>query len=208
MDTGGVGWKVEGRAVVRLTGELWMCNEFAQEKTWRHYRDLMAGEGAEILSEPPADLPFGSIRPSENAAVLGATPGGTRLDLLPWGWTPPGGGGGLVINIQSEKRRDPPLARGVVPVDRFYEFRGAKAPKSKFAFTPAVNEPLGFAAVVKNGRFALLTTAPNADVAPIHGRMPVTLRLGDWRRFLTACAWPAELAAPAPDGTLQAIQVR
>ncbi len=147
-----------------------MCNEFAQEKTWRHYRDLMAGEGAEILSEPPADLPFGSIRPSENAAVLGATPGGTRLDLLPWGWTPPGGGGGLVINIQSEKRRDPPLARGVVPVDRFYEFRGAKA--------------------------------------PIHGRMPVTLRLGDWRRFLTACAWPAELAAPAPDGTLQAIQVR
>jgi len=27
-----------------------------------------------------------------------------------------------------------------------------------------------------SGRFALLTTAPNADVADIHNRMPVTLR--------------------------------
>ena len=93
-------------------------------------------------------------------------------------------------------------------MDRFYEFKGDKPPKAKFAFTPAVNEPLGFAVVVKNGRFALLTTAPTADVAPIHGRMPVTLRLRDWRRYLTAGAWPAELAAPASDGTLQAIQVR
>ena len=185
-----------------------MCNEFAQEKTWQNYCEMMAGEAAEILSGPPAELPFGSIHPSENAAVLGATPGGTRLDLLPWGWTPPPGGRGLVINIQSEKRRDPPVARGIVPMDRFYEFRGAKPPKSKFAFAPAVNEPLGFAVVVKDGRFALLTTAPNADVAPIHGRMPVTLRLRDWRRFLTAGAWPAELVTPAREGTLQAIQVR
>jgi putative SOS response-associated peptidase YedK len=93
-------------------------------------------------------------------------------------------------------------------MDRFYEFRGAKAPKSKFAFTPAVNEPLGFAVVVKSGRFALLTTAPNVDVAPFHSRMPVTLRLQDWRRFLTAGAWPADLTTPAPEGTLQATQIR
>ena len=169
----------------------------------------MAREAAEIYSEAPGELPFGSIRPSENAAILSAGQGGgTRLDLLPWGWTPGAGGRGLVINVRSETRRDAPAARGIVPMDRFYEFKGDKPPKAKFAFTPAVNEPLGFAVVVKNGRFALLTTAPNADVAPIHGRMPVTLRLRDWRRYLTAWAWPAELAAPASDGTLQAIQVR
>jgi putative SOS response-associated peptidase YedK len=185
-----------------------MCNEFAQEKTWQDYCELMAQAAAEILSEPPPELPFGSIHPSERAAVLGAGPGGgARLDLLPWGWTP-ASGKGLIINIQSEKRRDPPAARGVVPMDRFYEFRGEKAPKAKFAFTPAVNEPLGFAAIVKGGRFALLTTSPNADVAPIHGRMPVTLRLRDWRRFLTAGAWPAELTTPAAEGTLKAAQVR
>ena len=195
-----------------------MCNEFAQEKTWDQYCELMAREAAEIYSEPPAELPFGSIRPSERAAILrpsqgsGIAAAGTRLELLPWGWTP-AGGKGLVINIQSEKRRDPPVMRGIAPMDRFYEFKGDKPPqkgvlKSKFAFTPAVNEPLGFAVIVKNGRFALLTTAPNPDVAPIHGRMPVTLRLRDWRRFLTAGAWPADLAAPAEEGTLQALQVR
>ncbi len=195
-----------------------MCNEFAQEKTWAQYCELMAHEAAEIFSEPPPELPFGSIRPSERAAILAAAPpgsgkeAGTRLELIPWGWTP-AGGKGLVINIQSEKRRDPPAMRGIAPMDRFYEFRGDEAPqksklKSKFAFTPAVNEPLGFAVIVKNGRFALLTTSPNPDVAPIHGRMPVTLRLRDWRRFLTAGAWPADLTAPAQEGTLQALQVR
>jgi putative SOS response-associated peptidase YedK len=187
-----------------------MCNEFAQEKTWDQYCELMAGEASGIFSEPPPDLPFGSIRPSESAAILsaGREGGGTRLDLLPWGWTPGAGGRGLVINIRSEARRDAPVQRAIVPMDRFYEFKGDRPPKAKFAFTPAVNEPLGFAAVVKNGRFALLTTAPNTDVAPIHGRMPVTLRLRDWRRFLTAGAWPADLAMPAPEGTLQAMQIR
>jgi putative SOS response-associated peptidase YedK len=187
-----------------------MCNEFAQEKTWEQYCELMAQEAAEILSDPPPELPFGSIHPSENAAILSAATAasGTRLDLLPWGWTPTAGGRGLVINIRSEARRDPPAMRGIAPLDRFYEFKGEKAPKAKFAFTPAVNEPLGFAVVVKNGRFALLTTAPNVDVAPIHGRMPVTLRLSDWRRFLTAAEWPANLAAPALAGTLQATQIR
>jgi putative SOS response-associated peptidase YedK len=191
-----------------------MCNEFAQEKTWEQYCELMAREAAEIFSEPPPELPYGSIRPSERAAILTApTGGGTRLELLPWGWPPPGGGKGLVINIQSEKRRDPPAMRGVAPMDSFYEFRGDGPPqkstlKSKFAFTPAVNEPLGFAVIVRNGRFALMTTAPNPDVAAIHGRMPVTLRLRDWRRFLTAGAWPADLTAPPEQGTLQAMQVR
>ncbi len=191
-----------------------MCNEFAQEKTWDQYCELMAREAAEIFSDPPPDLPFGSIHPSEPAAILAAgTEGGTRLELIPWGWTPPAGGRGLVINIRSETRRDPPAMRGIAPMDRFYEFKGDKPPqkgmlKSKFAFTPAVNEPLGFAVIVKNGRFALLTTAPNPDVAPIHGRMPVTLRLRAWRRFLTAGAWPADLTAPAQEGTLQALQVR
>jgi putative SOS response-associated peptidase YedK len=191
-----------------------MCNEFAQEKTWEQYCELMAREAAEIFSEPPPELPFGSIHPSEPAAILAASPaGGTRLELIPWGWTPAAGGKGLIINIQSEKRRDPPAMRGIAPMDRFYEFKGDKPPqkgmlKSKFAFTPAVNEPLGFAVIVKHGRFALLTTAPNPDVAPIHGRMPVTLRLRDWRRFLTAGPWPADLTAPAAEGALQVLQVR
>ena len=93
-------------------------------------------------------------------------------------------------------------------MDRFYEYRGTKPPKSKFEFAPAINEPLGFAVAVRDGKFALLTTEPNSDVAEIHDRMPVTLRLSDWRRWLTSETWPADLMAPAGTGTLRAVQVR
>jgi putative SOS response-associated peptidase YedK len=80
---------------------------------------------------------------------------------------PPYSGKGLVINVQSEKRRDGLQARGIAPMSRFYEFRGERAPKAKFEFSPATNDALGFAVVVKDGRFALMTTEPGPDVAGI-----------------------------------------
>lgn len=184
-----------------------MCNEFAQERAWREYCEMMAREALGIFSDEPPELPFGSVRPSERAAIISAAPGGSRLDLLPWGW-PPYAGKGLVINLRSEKRKEPPHARGIAPMDRFYEYRGTQPPKSKFAFAPAINEPLGFAVAVRDGKFALLTTEPNSDVAEIHDRMPVTLRLADWRAWLTSETWPADLMAPADAGTLRAVQVR
>jgi putative SOS response-associated peptidase YedK len=184
-----------------------VCNEFAQERAWREYCEMMAREALEIVSNEPPQLPTGSVRPSERAAILSAAPGGSKLELLAWGW-PPYTGKGLVINLRSEKRKDPPRARGIAPMDRFYEYRGAKPPKSKFQFAPAINEPLGFAVAIRDGKFALLTTEPNADVAEIHDRMPVTLRLGDWRRWMTSEAWPADLVAPAQSGTLRANRVR
>ena len=183
-----------------------MCNEFAQERTWRAYCEMMAQEALGIVSEEPSVLPSGSVHPSEPAAIITAAPGGSRLDLVPWGWPPWNGRG--VINVRSETRKDPPAARGIAPMDRFYEYRGTKAPKSKFEFTPALNEPLGFAVILKDGRFALMTCDPNPDVQDIHSRMPVTLRASDWRRFLTSTSWPADLAAPAPADTLRSLQVR
>jgi putative SOS response-associated peptidase YedK len=184
-----------------------MCNEFAQERAWRLYCEVMAAEALEITHAAPDSLPNGSVHPSEQAAIIRAAPGGSRLDLTPWGW-PPAGGKGLVINVRSENRRDPPGARGIALMDRFFEFRGEKAPKSKFQFSPAVNEPLAFAVVIRDGRFALVTTEPGPDVAEIHGRQPVILRPAQWREYLTGSAWPSELMAPSPAGTLNSLQVR
>ena len=62
--------------------------------------------------------------------------------------------------------------------------------------------------MVVDGRFALMTTEPNTDVAGIHSRMPVTLRSGDWARFLTDPEFPRDLTAPALAGTLKHLQVR
>jgi putative SOS response-associated peptidase YedK len=184
-----------------------MCNLFAQERAWIAYREIMQAEALAIISAELDALPFGEIRPSERAAVISAVPGGSILEAPAWGWAPHGGKG-LVINVRSEGRKDPPAARGIAPISRFYEFRGAKAPKEKWEFVPAVNEPLGFAVIRREGKFALLTTEPGADVQGIHDRMPVTLKASAWRDYLTSEAWPGELTAPAPAETLRATQVR
>lgn len=185
-----------------------MCNEFAQERAWRAYCDLMRREALAIIGDQPElPLPSGSVRPSERAAIIMADGAGSRLDLIPWGWDTLSGKG-LVTNVRSGIRHDGPQARGIAPFARFYAFKGDKPRKSKFEFSSATNDDLGFAVAVKDGRFALMTTAPNADVREIHGRMPVTLRAADWVRYLTDPAFPRDLTAPAPAGTLKSLQVR
>jgi putative SOS response-associated peptidase YedK len=51
--------------------------------------------------------------------------------------------------------------------------------------------------------FTIVTTSANAEMAPLHGRMPVILEPPDWPRWLgEAEGDPAALMRPAPDGTL------
>jgi putative SOS response-associated peptidase YedK len=187
-----------------------VCNEFAQERAFRAYCELMEREALDICSDEPPTLPFGSVHPSEPAVIISAAPGGSVLELIEWGW-PPRHGNGLIINVRSEGRRDPPAARGIAPVNRFYEFADGKAPKPKFEFAPAGNEPIGFAVVKRGHRFALLTTEPGPDICILdkaHKRQPVVLRAGGWRRYLTDPEWPRDLMEPSPQGTLRAVQVR
>jgi putative SOS response-associated peptidase YedK len=184
-----------------------MCNETAQERAWKAYCEMMSRQDMPIISDEPPELPFGPIRPSERAAVISAAPGGSTLEVLPWGWKK-ADAKGLVLWIRAKNRRDPPLTRGVVPIERFYEYRGAKAPKDKFEFTPALNEPIGMAVIKKDGRWAHMTTEPGPEVFGIHKRQPALLRLSQWPRFLTAPTWPHDLLAPTEAGTLKALQVR
>lgn len=131
-----------------------MCNEFAQERAYKAYCELMQREALGIISpthEP--ELPFGSIHPSDPAVIVSAAVAGSVLELIPWGW-PPRGGKGLVINVRSEGRSDPPSARGIAPFNRFYEFADGKSPKPKFELAPIGNEPLAFPVIKRDGRFA------------------------------------------------------
>lgn len=184
-----------------------MCNEFAQERAWKAYCEMMALEAVKVVTPEPPELPFGARRPSEEALVIRAAPGGVALDLALWGWKK-FDGKGLILWIRSENRRDPPASRGVVPLDRFYEFGEGKPPKPKFEFSPAVNEPLGMGVIWRDGRWAHLTTEPGPEVAPVHNRQPALLRASDWPRFLMQADWPADLMDPFQAGTLKAHQVR
>jgi putative SOS response-associated peptidase YedK len=80
-----------------------------------------------------------------------------------------------VINFRSEGRRFA-SGRCLVPASHFFEFTGAKSPKSKWRFTMAGAAWFCFAGLWRSAAgdwpdaFTILTTAPGADVAPIHGR--------------------------------------
>jgi putative SOS response-associated peptidase YedK len=184
-----------------------VCNEFAQERAWKAYCEMMAREALDVITPEQPDLPFGSIHPSERALVISAAPGGAALELLPWGWKKIDAKG-LILWLKAENRRDPPTARAIIPFDRFYEFRGDNPPKDKIEFSPAINEPLGMAAIKRDGRWAHLTTEPGPDVLGYHKRQPAVLRLSDWPRFLAKTDWPGDLMQPLPAGTLRALQVR
>jgi putative SOS response-associated peptidase YedK len=71
--------------------------------------------------------------------------------------------------------------RCLVPANGFYEWRTVGKLKCPHLFTLNDGEPFAFAGIWEPpvgdtpGSFGILTTAPNALVAPIHNRMPVIL---------------------------------
>jgi putative SOS response-associated peptidase YedK len=97
----------------------------------------------------------------------------------------------------------------VIPVDGFYEWHGEKGARVPHWFHPAAEKkaPMLLAGLYHEGEngfdFAILTTAANAVVRPVHDRMPVVIdkgQLDTWLRGETSEAVP--LLAPAPDALL------
>jgi putative SOS response-associated peptidase YedK len=183
-----------------------MCNLYEHYLAWDDYARLMQGQALGIASDP-LELPFGLIHPSEVSPVFTDGGSGVRLDLMTWGWVPTGGKG-LVINVRSETRRDPPSARGLTIPSAYYEYSGDKAPKSQWKFTPASNDPLAFAVLLKGGRFSLMTCDPGEDVRPHHDRQPVLISRSDWRRWLSDPGWPGDVLHASPAGSLRVEQTR
>jgi putative SOS response-associated peptidase YedK len=92
--------------------------------------------------------------------------------------------------------------------DGFYEFTGAKSPKSKWLFSRADERELFcIAGLVREDRFTMLTCAPGADIAPYHDRQIVILHRRYWADWLG----PAETQPPLeplPPGSLKVEQIR
>jgi putative SOS response-associated peptidase YedK len=182
-----------------------MCNEFRSERSLdellRMFSQLdlpLDWEGGAPNLEPRA-----SIRPTDPAPLVVGRPGGARLMELRWGFPGPRG---PVINFRSDGRRFP-SGRCLVPIDGFYEFTGAKAPKSKWLFEPAADGPLGVAGLIRDDRFTLLTCPPGPDIAPYHDRQIAVLPRAQWAAWLApADNHPA--VAPLPAGSLNVTQVR
>lgn len=98
--------------------------------------------------------------------------------------------------------------RCVIPADGFYEWGGEKDDRRPYWFHDRRDAPLLLAGLYRSNEegatgFAILTTAANDTVRPVHDRMPVIVprdAIDQWLRGDDA----AKLLHPAPDALLEA----
>lgn len=185
--------------------------------------DLIAHFG---LDECASYTPRYNIPPGTDIAVIRQSPEGKCvLHLLRWGlvphWAKDPGIGAKLNNARAEgietkpSFRDPfRRRRCLIPADGFYEWKPEGKVKQPYYFSAASGAPLAMAGVWESWRgedgevlrtCAVITTGPNAVMAPIHDRMPVLVPSARWREWL---AGPAEAArewlVPPPDDALRA----
>jgi putative SOS response-associated peptidase YedK len=168
------------------------------------------------LPEVPALEPRYNIAPTQPVAAVRAGPGGGReLVRLRWGLVPPWaadpGAGPPLINARAETAAAKPSFRSafrqrrcLVPADGFYEWVGRAGKRQPIHFRLRDGRPFAFAGLWERWQApggpavescAVLTTAANHLVRPVHDRMPVILEPTGYEAWLDpAVRDPAALA--------------
>ena len=157
--------------------------------------------GQAPLLDPELRAQRSQARPASEVHAL--KPQGTHLEIAPFTWGfPLKDGKKLVFNtrIESALEGSPLWARAlregrcILPVASFFEPHATElstSPKTgrpvkrQYEFTGDDDRaPLLLAGVGDGGRLSIVTTEPNAHVAPIHPRMPLVLRFEEVEAWL------------------------
>ncbi len=171
-----------------LTAEEAQAALDARRRRGVHAIDLIERPDPARDAHPGSSVPV--YLPSEKGLVVAE---------LAWGF-PLKGKTGAVFNTRLESALEQ-LERGrgmwsgaiatgrcVVPVRAFYESHGTervasertgKPVRRQYRFRVPGARAFLLAAVQEDGRFSIVTTAPNASVAPVHDRMPLVLGPGE-----------------------------
>jgi putative SOS response-associated peptidase YedK len=191
-----------------------MCNDFGNNVPYSAYLETFSQICAPVVfpTAAPNLEPRDDIWPTETAHVFRRRERGVEMVQLRWGFPPARPKGAPVINFRSEGRRFP-KRRCLIPVSHFFEFTGAKSPKSKWKFTKAGEDWFCFAGLwrpMPDGAdaFTILTTEPGPDVAPIHNRQVVVLDRSDWLPWLDLTRPERDLLCPLPAGGLSVERMR
>lgn len=157
------------------------------------------------LTLPQADNalpPRYNIAPSQPIPVVPNT-GENKLDYFVWGlipfWAKDPKIGNRLINARGETLAEKPsfkaaykYRRCLVLADGFYEWENET--RTPHYVRMKSGHPFAFAALWERWQSpdgseilssAIITTAPNEVIAPVHGRMPVILSPEDYDRWLT-----------------------
>lgn len=203
-----------------------MCGRFSLSTPASEIARFFGAAGA----IPDLD-PRYNIAPSQGVLVVRAAPtGGRELGIVRWGlipgWAREPDVGVAPINARSETADTKPTFRHafkkrrcVIPADAFYEWQMTERGKRPMCITPQTGGFFAMAGIWERWEpedqptgavesCAILTTAANSLMAPIHDRMPVLLDKGGVEAWLDATLEePARLKAicrPAPPETMKA----
>lgn len=193
-----------------------MCRRFVAA-SWDEVADVVRELGNAPLANELADWPAAfpsdaaggeglQAYPGSQVAVVTMRGGKITVERLTWGFTvewsrrP-------VYNTRLETAMGPnpgmwadaiEHGRCVAVAANFFESHDtekARSPKTgwaikrQYSFVGEDGAPLLLAAVRGEDCFSIVTTAPNAVVAPVHNRMPLVLQPGEARWWLRA-SWP------------------
>ncbi len=168
--------------------------------------------------EPPERWePRYNIAPTQEVPVV-TNLGKQKIEMSRWGlvpfWAKDPSIGNRMINARAETLAEKPSFRTayrqrrcLVLADGFYEWRQeAEGPKTPFLVRMASGEPFAFAGLwelwgpsdAPLHSCTIITTEPNALVAPIHDRMPVILPRSAYAEWLD----PAEREPEGLQGLL------
>jgi len=182
--------------------------------------------------EQPNYPPRYNIAPTQPIAVVRLVNGTRSFALMRWGlwpsWLKDPKDFPTLINARGDTVATKPAFRGamrhrrcLIPADGFYEWqktdKGRKVPhlirrpdRGPFAFAGLWETWLG-ADGSEIDTAAIVTTDANETLMPLHNRMPVVVRPGDFDRWLDAAdnrpADVADIIRPAPEDFFEAFPI-
>lgn len=162
------------------------------------------------LRDAPDLPPRYNVAPTDPVIAVGPE----RAEVVRWGID--GSQGGL-FNLRSETALERPYyqrlllgSRVIVPASHFYEWRHVGNQRLPIAVSRTDGRILNLAAVLDTWKSSpattILTTRPNADIEPLHDRMPVVLSDEDaatWVLEDMSLEQLARLLKPCPAGWLR-----
>lgn len=174
-----------------------MCGRYSEARDLSRLRKRVPFT---MPAGPPLPLRY-NIAPTQQAPVIRHADDHHELQLFRWGLTPTWAKlpTTTLINVRAETaaqkfRSQFRQRRCLVPADGFYEWAKDGARKQPYRFTMPDALVFCFAGLyddagtsaerATSAAFAILTTAANDLVRPIHHRMPVILAEPDYERWL------------------------
>jgi len=172
-----------------------------------------------------------NISPGNDIAIIVSEDGENRLTVCRWGFVPSWGkdlkDGYKMINARAETVAEKPSFRQafsrhrcLVVADGFYEWKNEDGKKRPYYIHRRDGKPFGMAGLFnrwtspegeKVCTSAIITTAANGIVSPIHERMPVIAPLEKAAFWLDPSVHEKErllpLLEPCPDDAIEAYEV-